>query len=102
MLMIGRGSFGYPWVFRECLCALLGKDVPPAPTIEERCDTAVRQFEEAAAAKGERTAVLEARKHYAWYLKGIPYSGYYKEKTTKLTTLDDIYSITKLIKRDLG
>ncbi len=102
MLMIGRGSFGYPWIFRECLSALRGEEVPSCPSVAERCDTAVRQFEEAAAAKGEHVAVLEARKHYAWYLKGIPYAGYYKEKTTKLTTLEDIYSITKAIKRDLG
>jgi tRNA-dihydrouridine synthase B len=39
----------------------------------------VRQFEMAAKQKGEKIACLEARKHYAWYLKGIPYSGYYKE-----------------------
>ena len=47
----------------------------PAP-LAQRCDTAVRQFELAAQNKGEKIACLEARKHYAWYLKGVPYAGY--------------------------
>lgn len=101
MLMIGRGSFGTPWIFAQCKCALAGQEPPPAPGIEERCDIAVRQFEEAVQDKGERIAVLEARKHYAWYLKGIPYAGYYKEQIMKITSLEDIYEVTKLIKRDL-
>jgi len=101
MLMIGRASFGNPWIFRECLAALAGKEIPAPPGIEERCDTAVGQFEMAAAQKGEHIACLEARKHYSWYLKGIPYAGYYKEQITKLETLQDIYDITKHIKRDL-
>lgn len=66
-----------------------------------RCDTAVRQFELAAEAKGERVAVLEARRHYCWYLKGVPHSGYYKEQIVQMNTLEDVYRVTRGIKRDL-
>ena len=81
--------------------ALEGKEIPPMPPLAERCDTAVRQFELAAANKGEKIACLEARRHYAWYLKGVPHAGYYKEQIVKITTLEDVYRVTKGIKRDL-
>ena len=62
---------------------------------------AVRQFELSAAHKGEKIACLEARRHYAWYLKGVPYAAYYKEQICKIETMEDIYRITQGIKRDL-
>ena len=101
MAMVGRGCFGNPWLFQQAKAALEGLPIPPLPSLAERCDTAVRQFELAAAAKGERTAVLEARRHYCWYLKGVSHSGYYKEQIVQMNTLEDVYRVTKGIKRDL-
>ena len=101
MAMIGRGCFGNPWLFQRALAALEGKEIPPLPPLAQRCDTAVRQFELSAAQKGEHIACLEARKHYAWYLKGVPYAGYYKEQISHVSTLEDIYRVTAGIKRDL-
>ena len=101
MAMIGRGVFGNPWLFAQCRAALDGAPVPELPPLSERCDTAVRQFEMAAANKGEKIACLEARKQYAWYLKGVPHAGYYKEQIVKITTLEDVYRVTRGIKRDL-
>lgn len=63
--------------------------------------TAQRQIRLAAEHKGEHIACLEARKHYAWYLKGIPYAGYYKEKIARVETLEQVSEITKGICRDL-
>ena len=93
--------FGNPWLFQQAKAALEGKPIPPLPPLAERCDTAVRQFELAAASKGERVAVLEARRHYCWYLKGVSHSGYYKEQIVQMNTLEDVYRVTKGIKRDL-
>ena len=101
MAMIGRGVFGNPWIFAQCLAALEGRPIPPIPPLAERCDTAVRQFEMAAANKGEKVACLEARKQYAWYLKGVPHAAYYKEQICRITTLEDVYRVTRGIKRDL-
>ena len=101
MAMIGRGCFGNPCLFLQAKAALEGAPIPPPPPLAERCDTAVRQFELAARYKGERVAVLEARRHYCWYLKGVPHSGYYKEKIVQMNTLEDVYQVTKGIKRDL-
>ncbi|MBM6926640.1 tRNA dihydrouridine synthase DusB [Pseudoflavonifractor phocaeensis] len=101
MAMIGRGCFGNPWLFQRAQAALEGREIPPLPPLAERCDTAVRQFTLSAAQKGEHIACLEARKHYAWYLKGVPHAGYYKEQISHVSTLEDIYKVTAGIKRDL-
>ena len=101
MAMIGRGCFGNPWLFQQAKAVLEGTEVPPLPPLAERCETAVRQFELAARYKGERVAVLEARRHYCWYLKGVPHSGYYKEQIVHMNTLEDVYRVTRGIQRDL-
>lgn len=102
MAMVGRGCFGNPWLFEQAGAALAGEEIPPLPPLARRCDTAVRQFELAAAHKGEHIACLEARKQYAWYLKGVPHAGYYKEQISHISTMEDIYRITAGVKRDLG
>jgi tRNA-dihydrouridine synthase B len=101
MVMIGRGALGNPWIFKRAEAAIGGKEIPKIPPLTERCDTAVRQFELAKEDKGEKIACLEARKHYAWYLHGVPHSGYYKEQISKVSSMDDIYRITEEIKREL-
>lgn len=98
MVMIGRGAFGNPWIFARTKALLEGEDVPPIPPIEVRIDTAVRQFELAAALKGERVACLEARKHFAWYLKGIPHASYYKDKVMSVSTLAEAQRLAAEIK----
>ena len=101
MAMIGRGCFGNPWLFQQAKAALEGAPIPPLPPLSERCDTVVRQIQLSAEQRGERAAVLEARRHYCWYLKGVPHAGYYKEQIVRMNTLEDVYQVTKGIKRDL-
>ena len=101
LAMIGRGAFGNPWLFQQALAALEGRDIPPLPPLSQRCDTAVRQIRWAAEDKGEHIAILEARKQYAWYLKGVPHANYYKEQIVRMNTLEDMERITQGIKRDL-
>ena len=99
--MIGRGCFGNPWIFQEAKAALEGEPIPQRPPLSERCDTAVRQIELAAEYNCEKVAVLTARRHYAWYLKGVSHSTYYKEQIVRMETLQDVYRVTEGIKRDL-
>ncbi len=101
MAMIGRGCFGNPWLFQQAAAALAGEPVPARPPLSERCDAAVRQIELAAAYGCEKAAVLCARRHYAWYLKGVPHASYYKEQIVAMETLEDVYRVTAGIKRDL-
>ena len=101
MAMIGRGCFGNPWIFQQAKAALAGEPVPPLPPLPVRIDTAVRQIELAAQYRDERTAVLEARHHMCWYLKGVPHANYYKQQIVQMNTLEDVRRVAKGIGRDL-
>ena len=101
LLMIGRSAFGNPWVFAQVQAALDGREIPALPPLSERMDTAMRQFELAREDKGEHIACPEARKHLAWYLRGVPYSGYYKEKISSISTVEDVQRLAAGIRRDL-
>ena len=100
-LMIGRATFGDPWVFQQVKAAMDGETVPERPALSKRVDVAVRQFELAYEDKGEHIACLEARKHFAWYLRGVAYSNYYKEQISSIKTMEDIYRIAEGVRRDL-
>ena len=101
MAMIGRGSFGNPWIFQEARAALAGEPIPQRPPLAQRCDLAVRQIQLASEYNCEKIAVLTARRHYAWYLKGVPHASFYKDQIVRMETLEDVYRVTKGIKRDL-
>ena len=100
-LMIGRSSFGDPWIFEEVNAAISGSPIPARPPLKDRIAVAVRQFELAEQDHGEHIACLEARKHFAWYLRGVSHSGFYKQQISSMTTMEDIYRIAKEISRDL-
>ena len=100
-IMIGRSVFGDPWVFEEVAYALRGEEYPGRPCLADRIAVAVKQFQLSEQDHGEKIACLEARKHFAWYLKGVSHSGYYKNQITSLTTMDDIYRVAKDVVRDL-
>ena len=100
-VMIGRATFGDPWIFAEAKAAIAGEPIPRRPPLAQRVDVAVRQFELARDDHGEKIACLEARKHFAWYLRGVAHSSYYKEQISSITTMEDIYRIANGIRRDL-
>jgi len=79
-VMVGRAAIGNPFIFREIKSVLAGKEVP-AVTYEERVAVCLKHLRDAAEIKGERPAVLEMRKQYGGYFKGIPH---FKETKLKL------------------
>lgn len=101
-LMIGRSTFGDPWIFGEVQAALRGEEYPGRPSLADRVDVALKQFRLSEQDQGEHIACLEARKHFAWYLRGVPHSSYYKNQITSLTTMEDIYRVAKDVVRDLS
>ncbi len=101
LYMLGRGCFGDPWLFEQINAALQGNSIPERPPLCDRIDLALRQFELNCEDKGEHIACLEARKHLAWYLRGVPHSGYYKDKISHLSDAEGVRSVAKAIKRDL-
>ncbi len=100
-VMIGRATFGNPWVFADTAKALAGEEGYERPVLSRRVDVAVQQFELALEDKGEHIACLEARKHFAWYLRGVAYANYYKEQISSIQKMEDIYRIAEGIRRDL-
>ena len=101
LYMTGRSAFGNPWVFGQIEAALSGREIPELPPLAQRMDVAMRQFTLACEDRGEHIACLEARKHLAWYLRGVAHSGYYKEKISSISTAEDVQAIVKGIRRDL-
>ena len=84
--MIGRASIGYPWFFREVKHFFkTGTHLPP-PTMEQRVTAARRHLQMSIDWKGEALGVLETRRHYSNYFKGIPN---FKPYRMKMVTSDD-------------
>ncbi len=82
-LMIGRATFGRPWIFREVRHFLATGEELLQPSITERCSLARRHLALSVAFKGERTGVLELRRHLSCYFKGLPD---FKETRVRLVT----------------
>ena len=100
-VMIGRSTFGDPWIFAEVKAALAGQPIPERPCLADRIALAVHQFQLSEQDHGEHIACLEARKHFAWYLKGVSHSSFYKNQISSMNTMEDIYRIAKEVVRDL-
>ena len=100
-IMIGRSVFGDPWIFEEGNAAIRGEEYPGRPELKDRIMLAVEQFRLSEQDHGEKIACLEARKHFAWYLRGVRNASYYKKEITSLTTMEDIYRVAKEICNNL-
>ena len=101
-LMVGRGAFGDPWIFREIAAALRGLSIPEHPALPERMEMAIEQFLISRSDKGEHIACLEARKYFGWYLRGIPFSARYRDQLNRLETEADVFRIRDRILQELG
>ncbi len=101
LAMIGRGSFGNPWLFERGQAMIEGRELPALPPLAERIALAEKQIETLATRIGERRACMEARHQLPWYLHGVPHSGIYRQELVQVSSLEDIHRICKGIKRDL-
>jgi nifR3 family TIM-barrel protein len=82
-VMIGRAAIGYPWIFREIKHYINTGSLLPLPTFLERLDACRTHFERSVAWKGEKVGVIEMRRHYGSYFKGI---ADFKEMRNRLVT----------------
>ncbi len=101
LAMIGRGSFGNPWLFEQGQAAIDGREIPQLPPLSERIELAESQIVTLASRLGEHRACMEARHQLPWYLHGIPHSAVYRQELTQVNTLENIHRVCKGIKRDL-
>ena len=90
LIMVGRGALGKPWIFQQIEAYLNHEVLLPDPSMAQRLATLMRQVQLTVEHKGERVALLEARKHTAWYLNGMRGAAQLRREAGSLTTLDDL------------
>lgn len=93
-IMIGRATYGRPWIFKEIKHYLSIGEIMPQPSVVERAELAKRHFAKSIEIKGEKVGVLEMRRHFSTYFKGL---SHFKETRMKLVTLNDIDEIYKTL-----
>lgn len=97
-IMIGRAAIGYPWIFEEIKHYFATRQLLPPPTMADRVEAVRNHLLWSVEWKGERQGVLEMRRHYANYFKGIPNFKPYRQQ---LVTLDNVEEILKVLNFEL-
>lgn len=102
LVMIGRASYGNPWIFERTEHFLKTGELLPEPEFTDRLEEMYKQTEMAVTFKGERTAMAEARRICAFYLHGVKGAATYRGKCGHLSSLDDLKRLIEEIRKDLG
>lgn len=96
-LMVGRGALGNPWIF-QCINAYLNNETDfTEPTLEEKMDVMLRHIGTLCDYKGVRIGMREARKHAAWYIKGIRGAASFRQEIGSLSTMDELKALAKRV-----
>ncbi len=101
-VMIGRATYGRPWIFREAKHYLATGEVLPQPTVTERVAIAKEHLRKSLEIKGDHVGILEMRRHLTNYFKGLPN---FKETRLKLVTsldIDELFATLDLIAERWG
>ena len=92
-LMVGRGALGNPWIF-QCINAYLNNEAEfIEPTLEEKMNVMLRHISKLCEYKGVRVGMREARKHAAWYIKGIRGAASFRQEIGRLSTIDELQAL---------
>ena len=92
-VMVGRAAMGAPWIFSQINAYLGSETLLPDPPLEKRLAVLLRQVELMTEYKDPRTALLESRKHAAWYLKGIRGAALLRRRCGEISSLNDLRDI---------
>lgn len=94
-VMVGRAARGNPWIFKSIRHYLeTGRDIPE-PSAQERIEMLIRHLELMIGHKGERTGIMQMRKHIAWYVKGMKNATQIRQQVFNLQSKDEIINIIK-------
>lgn len=97
-VMIGRASIGYPWIFREIKHFYKTGEILAPPTIAERVDTCLLHLTKSIEWKGNKLGILEMRRHYANYFKGLDHGKEFRMKLVTMENLNTIYDVLEEIR----
>jgi len=99
-IMIGRAAIGYPWIFQEIKHYLKTGELADPPSLEERIEVIRQHLYRSLDWKGPVLGILEMRRHYSNYLKGIPYIKEVRNQLVQKGTLEEIETILTDLKRE--
>lgn len=89
-LLVGRGALGRPWVFSQISAYLKNEVILPEPPLSEQMRVMVKHIERICEYKGEKVGIREARKHAAWYIKGIRGAAQYRQQVGALSSVEEL------------
>ena len=101
-LMVGRGALGSPWVFSEINAALDGRELPKKPDIIEKMSVMIRHIGLICLYKGEKVGMREARKHAAWYIKGIRGAAAFRQQVGTLSSMEELKILAEQVINGAG
>ena len=93
LVMVGRGTYGNPFLFREIAAYLETGAVPPPPSLEEKLEVMRRHIRLTVEYKGEYIGMRESRKIAAYYIKGIPGAAKFRGACGSLRTMEDLETL---------
>ncbi|MCB9262348.1 MAG: tRNA dihydrouridine synthase DusB [Flavobacteriales bacterium] len=99
-IMIGRAAIGHPWIFNEIKHYFKTGELLPPPNLKDRIDTCKLHFEESLKWKGDRLGILEMRRHYANYFKGLPHFKPYRMRLVTADSRNEILDILNELAED--
>jgi len=92
-IMIGRAALGNPWLVRDIAAALRGDEIPAPPSTAERIDFARQHLDAMVERYGEKSGVLQMRKHLGWYVKGIRDAASLRERLNKAVFAREVHAL---------
>ncbi len=100
-LMIGRATYGNPWIFQEIRHYLETGEEMEKPSLDERIRVAKIQLARSVEWKGERVAIMEIRKHWGSYFKGMPNFKPYKIKLMEAKTEEEVLEVLRRLENEM-
>lgn len=102
MVMVGRGALGRPWVFSQINAYLNHEVILPDPPVVEKMRVMLKHIEALCQYKGERVGIREARKHAAWYTKGLHGAANYRARIGLISSIEELQQIAiELIEKEI-
>lgn len=97
LVMVGQGSYGKPYIFKEIEYFIRTGELLPEPTVKERLDIMLYHIGKIVETKGESMGMREARKHAAWYIKGCENAAAFRHSCGKLSSFADLKLLVELV-----
>ncbi|MEG2813782.1 MAG: tRNA dihydrouridine synthase DusB [Oscillospiraceae bacterium] len=94
LVTIGQGTYGNPWIFKQIKNYMETGILLPEPSLQERMETMLEHVSLILQFKGEKQGMREARKHAAWYIKGLYGAAKFRNDCNHLETYDDLKKLT--------